>query len=74
METARMICFVVLWFIVYGTALFGCAQPYQQQSQDPVAAQCEYEATAQTSGAGNPLVLGFRRQELFVMCMRGKGR
>lgn len=53
--------------------LAGCAEP-QPRSTDPVAFQCEYEATMATSGAGNPLMLGYQRQQLFVMCMRGKGR
>lgn len=53
--------------------LCSCAGP-APRTYDPVAQQCEYESVVATSGPGNPLVLGWRRGELYELCMRAKGR
>ena len=54
--------------------LTACAGPQLAAPNDPVAAQCQYEAQVAVQRIDNPLYAGYRMAELFNLCMRGKGR
>lgn len=59
--------------ILLAAAIPGCATG-PRFPNDPVAAQCDYESDIAIQSIPNALYAGFRKAELFGMCMRARGR